>query len=146
MKRFIIITILATIAGMTAMAQDRPDVTHQTTGGDRIDITTVNVSRPVLTYDAEEQEITVRGFADFYIVEVTLANDDALIHSTVVEGDMGVIDASMLVGGVYDITLINNSLHFKYAFDGTIGKLTFMNIGGNSLKPNSQLVIDKNTR
>ena len=145
MKRFIFITILAAIVGMTAMAQDRPDVTHQTTGGDRVEITSFSVSKPDLTYDAEEQEITVHGFAEYYNVEVTIANDDAVVLSTIVEGDMGVIDASMLLGGVYDITLINNSLRYNYVFDGTLGKLTFTNIGGSS-KPNSQLIIDRNKR
>jgi len=63
MKRFYLIAILMTICGMTAMAQDRPDITHQTTGRDRIDIVSITT---ILTPVFDEPYIFVNGCENTY--------------------------------------------------------------------------------
>ena len=107
MKRFIIISILATICGMTAMAQNRPDVIQQTNGDNHHYVPTTSAARPVLDYDAEAQEITVCGLSEYYIVEVALASNYAVVYSATVSGDMGVINVESLTSDVYNITLTN---------------------------------------
>lgn len=72
MKRIIIITILAVICGINAMAQDRPTGTHQSTGGDRTEFFTL-VS--VLTPEFDDPNIVVYGCEDaYYDVTVTMGS------------------------------------------------------------------------
>ena len=72
MKRIIIITILAVICGITAMAQDRPNGTHHSSGGDRTEFfTRVSVLVPVF----DDPNIVVYGCEDaYYDVTVTMGS------------------------------------------------------------------------
>ena len=143
MKRFIFISIMAAICGMTAMAQNRPDVVQQTTGGNHDDIPTFSVARPVLNYDADVQEITVIGMLEYYDVEMTLASNNAVVYSATVEGDMGVINVESLTHDVYNITLTGGGRQYRYIFNASTGTVTFRGFGGTgSITPQS--VIDKN--
>ena len=146
MKRFFIITILATICGMTAMAQNRPDVTQQTTGGNHEEIPTFFVANPVLTYDAADQVIIVNGVSEYYDVEVKIAGTVAVIFTTTVEGDMGVIDVASLGNNVYIITLTDeNNRQYRYTFDAGTGAVSFR--GFTKTPPNLPLnVIDNSNR
>ena len=68
MKRIYIITILAAICGLTAMAQNRPDIAHQNTGRDRIEFG-FYADQPTLVYDDVTNEIAVYGNeSEFYDV------------------------------------------------------------------------------
>ena len=146
MKRIFIITILATICGMTAMAQDRPDVTQQTTGGNHNDIPTFSVARPSLTYNAADHEIIVNGMAEYYSVEVKIASNLAVVFTTTVEGDMGVIDVSALANDVYIITLTDdNNRLYRYTFDVGLGVVKFRGLG-NTVLPNLPNNVDHSSR
>lgn len=108
MKRFYFISILITICGLTAMAQNRPDLTHQTGGGDRT-IFNIVVDKPALSFDRNNHEITVQGNnSEFYAVSVTLEDSQALIFETVIDGEYDVIDVSMLTSGNYVIALTSS--------------------------------------
>ena len=146
MKRFFIITILATICGMTAMAQNRPDVTQQTTGGNHDMVPTFSAARPNLTYNAADQVIIVNGMSEYYNVEVKLTGTNVVIFTTTVEGDMGVIDVASLGNNVYIITLTDdNDRLYRYTFDAGTGVVTFRGLA-NPL-PNLPLnVIDNSNR
>ena len=147
MRRLIIITILATICGMTAMAQDRPDITRQTTGGNHGGVGSYNLAMPVLTYDAVSHEIIVNGNAEQYNVEVTIASNHALVLSMVVEGDMGVIDAAILTNDVYNIALTDDgNRQYNYRFNGSSKSLTFE--GTSYYKPSNStsVIVDQNMR
>lgn len=69
MKRFYIITILAIICSLTAMAQNRPGMAHQTNGGNRNNIAT-NLSMPSVTLSGSELTVTnITGFWTMWITD-----------------------------------------------------------------------------
>jgi len=108
MKRIYIIAILITMCGLSAMAQDRPDLTHQTGGGDRNVFKFVN-DQPTLIYDAGAMEIQVTGSESaFYNVEITSQTSTMLILQTVIDGEYDVIDASMLTTEGYVVALTSS--------------------------------------
>ena len=122
MKRIYIIAILITMCGLSAMAQDRPDLTHQTGGGDRNVFKFVN-DQPTLIYDAGAREIQVTGSESaFYNVEITSQTSTMLILQTVIDGEYDVIDVSMLTAGSYDITLISSNRNtYSWTFNQSGG-------------------------
>lgn len=140
MKRTFIIILLATICSLFSMAQDRPDITHQSTGGDRIEFKPS--SAPTLKYRPQTQEISVTNCqSDYYIVEINESSTDLLVYSGMVSGYGDVIDASMLLSGVtYTISLKDdNGEKCLYTFEngiiiyiGTITRLV-----GKSVMPTS---------
>ena len=146
MKRFFIITILATMCGMTAMAQNRPDVTQQTTGGNHDWVPTFSVARPNLTYNAADQVIIVNGSSEYYNVEVTIAGSNTVMFTTTVEGDMGVIDVASLGNNVYVIALTDdNNRQFRYTFDAGAGVVSLRGFG--NVVPNLPLnIIDSSSK
>ena len=128
MKRFNIIIILIAICSITAMAQNRPDVTHQTTGDDRLKFI---LDVPTLTYDEDAQEIIVQGSqAQYYTVSITATPSQMVVLETVIDGEYDVIDVSMLTAGSYDITLISSNRN-TYSW-------TFNQSGGLSSRANSK--------
>ena len=131
MKRFNIIAILITICGITAMAQDRPDLTHQTGGDDR-NIFKFIMDVPTLTYDEDAQEIIVQGSqAEYYTVSITATPSQMVVLETVIDGEYDVIDVSMLTAGSYDISLTSSNRN--------IYSWTFNQSGGlSSTKANSK--------
>jgi len=130
MKRFNIIIILIAICSITAMAQNRPDVTHQTTGDDR-NIFKFILDVPTLTYDEDAQEIIVQGSqAQYYTVSITATPSQMVVLETVIDGEYDVIDVSMLTVGSYDITLISSNRN-TYSW-------TFNQSGGLSSRANSK--------
>ena len=115
MKRFYI-TILITICGLTAMAQDRPDITHQSTGRDRGGIV-LFADRPNLVFDAEENQIEVYGNeSDYYNVSITKAG--LVVYTAMIDGNYDVIDASILSNGTYAIALTSSHGNtYQWTFD-----------------------------
>ena len=107
MKRFYI-AILITICGMTAMAQNRPDITHQSTGRDRGGIV-LFADRPTVVFDNEANEIHVYGNeSDFYNVTITSATTNQVVYTTVIDGNFDIIDASNLSNGTYVIAFTSS--------------------------------------
>ena len=143
MKRFYI-TILITICGLTAMAQDRPDITHQTGGGDRIKFGIV-YDKPTLTIDNEAQEIIVEGSdSEYYIVSITHASTQAVILESVIDGVYDIIDMSMLTSGSYIISLTSSQWNtYSWTYENgqisnygsaSVNGLRFRSIGGTSIR------------
>jgi len=120
MKRAFFIIILAVICSLVSMAQDRPDITHQSTGRDRIE--TKSLSSPTLTYYSMYRLILVNGngLSDFYNVMINNAMTNEIVYYAAISGDNDVIEASMLIAGMaYDIILTDeNGTTFTYVFDG----------------------------
>lgn len=134
MKRIFFIIILSTICGMTALAQDRPDMINQSTGGNHDGVVYFYINRPSVDYNSTTHELTIigDGSSAFYLVEITNAASDLLVFSTVIDGTFDVIDANPYLFGVYNIRLTDDNGHpFLYTFDGAIHAI------GNGFKPNT---------
>ena len=68
MKRFYIITILAIVCSLTAMAQNRPGMAHQTAGGNRNDIMT---SLSIPSVSLSDNVLTVTNISGYWTVWIT---------------------------------------------------------------------------
>ncbi len=136
MKRFYFISILITICGLTAMAQNRPDLTHQTGGGDRT-IFNIVIDKPTLTFDQANHEITVQGNnSEFYAVSVSPQDSEAPIYEAVIDGEYDVIDVSTLTSGNYMIALTSSHGNiYTWTFNYTSG-LAY----GSTTRPVKQVI------
>ena len=116
MKRFYFIAILITICGLSAMAQDRPDMAHQSTGRDRVGF---KLDQPTVTYDEESNEIVVCGAAsDYYNVSITSTATQQVIYITTIDGTYDIIDASIMPSGAYVIAFTSQRGNtYKWTFD-----------------------------
>jgi len=117
MKRFYIIATILAMCGLAAVAQDRPDITHQTGGGDRIEFKTT-YDKPVLTYDENALEVIVEGRESaFYTVCVT-NQLKMVVQETVIDGEYDIIDVSQLTSGTHIIALTSsNGNTYTWTFD-----------------------------
>lgn len=115
MKRLYFI-ILITICGLTAMAQDRPDMTHQSTGRDRMGY---KFDKPTLVFDNALNQIAVYGCAsEYYDVTITSQLSQQVIYMTVINGIYDIIDTSIMPSGAYIITLTSQRGNiYKWTFD-----------------------------
>lgn len=108
MKRYYIITILAVICGMTAMAQNNPGMAHHTTGKDRGGILSL-YDQPSLVYDDVTNLIAVYGNgSDFYDVIIIATSSQQVVLTTVIDGTYDIIDASIMSSGTYNIELTSS--------------------------------------
>ena len=107
MKRFYIIAILMTMCGMTAMAQDRPDITHQTTGEDR-DIVPNFTEWPQPFFNTDGKIEVIGCYR--YSYNVTITSDNSYVWSGVIgKGHSNVIDYNEFYDDVtYLITLTSS--------------------------------------
>lgn len=123
MKRFLFITILAVICGLSAMAQDKSVVTHQTTGGrDRYDVFDNLTITPQLEYNADEKEIYVTcGDGICYDVVVATQQAQQPVFMTTVCGPYDSFNVAMLASGKYTITLTSGSIQKIWTFDPATG-------------------------
>ena len=107
MKRYII-AILITICGLTAMAQNRPDMTHQSTGRDRIEVK-LYADQPQLVYDNTTNQIAVYGNeSEYYYVTITSSSTLQVVFSSIISGDYDIIDASIMSSGTYYLSLMSS--------------------------------------
>ena len=122
MKRLSIIAILITICGITAMAQDRPDLTHQTGGDDR-SIHKIFVDMPTVVYDADAEEIIVEGSqSSYYTATITSQSTQMIEFETIIDGEYDIIDVSMLMPGTYTLTLTSsNDNSYSWTFSPGLG-------------------------
>ena len=127
MKRIFIITILITICGLAAMAQDRPDLTHQSTGRDRVGF---KIDEPTLIYDSEMNQIAVYGCgSEYYDVIITSATTQQVVYMTVIDGHYDIIDASVMTSGIYTLELTSSRGNvYQWMFDQGLGQ-SVNNIG-----------------
>ena len=118
MKRIIYITILFTICGMTAMAQNRPTGTHHTSGGNRDFVKFYN-DRPTLSYNEGTNEISVYGYeSDYYYLVITSVASQQQIFEAVLDGNYDIIDASIMTNGTYIIALTSaHGRTYKWTFN-----------------------------
>lgn len=123
MKRFLFITILAAICGLSAVAQDKSVVTHQTTGGrDRYDVSDNLTITPQLEYSADEKEIYVTcGEGICYDVVVATQQGQQPVFMTTVCGPYDSFNVAMLASGKYTVTLTSGSVQMIWIFDPTTG-------------------------
>lgn len=106
MKRFYII-ILITMCGMTAMAQNRPTGTHQTTGGDRDGI--VSFAEVLLLQFNEDGLIEVMGCENDYF-NVTITKESTFVWGGIIGKEYGnVIEYNSFdLSATYVITLTSS--------------------------------------
>ena len=125
MKRIYIITILAAICGLTAMAQNRPDIAHQNTGRDRIEFG-FYADQPTLVYDDVTNEIAVYGNeSEFYDVIIMSASSQQVVLVTVIDGTYDIIDASIMSSGAYTIELTSSHGNiYRWTFNQGLEGLT----------------------
>lgn len=144
MKRFNIFIITIAICGIAAMAQNRPDVTHQSTGDDR-NIHKFVADMPTLSYNEEAREITVQGSqSDFYTVSIIVQSSQAVVLETVIDGTFDIIDVSMLESSNYNIALTSsNSNTYSWTFNVAGG---FSAIRINDKSSSSSTVIGTNDK
>lgn len=118
MKRIFIISILITICGITAMAQNRPDMTHQSTGRDRMGTKLYN-DQPVLVYDNTSNQIAVYGSeSEYYHVSITMVSSQQVVFTATINGDYDIIDASIMSSGTYNIALTSSHGNtYRWTFD-----------------------------
>ena len=131
---------MAAIGTLMAIAQDRPDLGHQTTGRDRTGIVIDRPNnQPVLTYDSTNKTITIEGVGnvEFYNVTITDMQNQVTVYQTVINGSCDEIDVSFLSSNIqYRIALEDNDGHvYYYTFNaGAIGSTYF---GGRTKIPNT---------
>ena len=141
MKRIyttILIMLLAAV-GMTALAQDRPDIVRQTSGGDRGGFVFYD-DQPSVDYNSETKMITVQGNAcDFYLLVVTTAATQVEVFETVIDGVMDTIDAHDFLTGTYTFKFTSSrgnvyTWMFNNGFYGRIvPNFQFDNFGGQTI-------------
>ena len=108
MKRIYIITILAVICGMTAMAQNRPDMAHQNTGRDRGGFAFHAI--PIITYNDYLQQLTIvsNNVDAFELTITSVATHEIKIQESF-EGSSATINVSFLDNnGVYLIEFLGS--------------------------------------
>ena len=107
-----------TICGMTAMAQDRPDITQQTGGGDHSGVSFMQM--PTLVYDEEAKQIEVFGCnTDYYDVLIKLQSTGDIVWQGTIDGVHDIIDVSFLMNGTYTISLTNDKGYtYRWTFNG----------------------------
>ena len=118
MKRIFTI-ILITICGMTAMAQDRPDMTHQSTGRDRIEF--VFGSNPIITYSEFSQVLTVNAniFVNHFELTIRSVETYEIVFQDVFEGATAAISVADLTDGkYYQVEYVDsNGLYYVKMFE-----------------------------
>ena len=119
MKRLYFIAIMIAICSMTAMAQDRPDIIHNTGGGDHGGITSF-AQQPTLVYHEDTNQIEVFGCrTDNYHVVIMLQPVQIIVWEGTIDGEYDIIDVSSLINGTYSIVLTNaNGYSYTWTFDG----------------------------
>ena len=121
MKRIYIITILAVICGLTAMAQNNPDIAHQTTGRDRGGFALGSV--PIITYHEASQTLTVHGSVLTTYFELTIKTmiTQEIKFQEMFEGASATIDVSDLEDGeTYQIVFVDSrNTNFVTMFEKT---------------------------
>lgn len=112
---------MAIICGMTAMAQNRPTGTHQTTGGDRGSFL-FRLDQPTLVYDDVENLINVYGSeSSYYDYNIKSQSTQMIIAAGTLDGNFDTIDATPMAVGTYIITLTSAAGHeFQWLFDGEL--------------------------
>ena len=128
MKRFYIIAILITICSMTAMAQNRPDITHQSTGRDRGGVVSlVELLTPVFT----EPYIMVYGCENSNY-DVTVVKGASLEWNGNIGKDYGaIIDYAFLSTESYVITVTNSRVSYEWRLEyGVLNGSRMPNWGG----------------
>lgn len=116
MKRFLIISIILSICGLAAMAQD-PVSSHQSTGRDRYEVFS-NTRQPSVSYDAGSEKITVSNVSGQYHAVVTFISTQAVIIDTVIDGQDDEIDLTGQEDGKYMLALTGlNGVTYRWTID-----------------------------
>ena len=101
MKRLFIISIILSICGIVAMAQD-PVSSHQSTGRDRLDVLT-DLRQPTVSYD-DGKILISNGSGQYHAVLTSMTTQLVEIDMTI-DGAEGEIDITDLEDGKYMLAL-----------------------------------------
>ena len=104
MKRIYIILTLSIVCCMAAMAQNRPDIAHQTTGEDRYKKQFGYSERPVVYYDSDRKVIEISGSEEYYNVFFNSQTTD-FVWVVTAYGPSDEISVMGLLDGVYTMTV-----------------------------------------
>ena len=114
MKRLFIISIILSICGIVAMAQD-PVSSHQSTGRDRLDVFT-DLRQPTVNYDDGKLLIS-NGTGQYHAVITSLTTQFVVIDMTI-DGAEGEIDIAYLEDGKYMLALTGNAgITYRWTID-----------------------------
>ena len=103
MKRIYIISILAAICSLTAMAQNSPGLAHQTNGKDRIEFGGGAVA---LDYNKDYNRIDVYiTDGENYDMTITPSMSQVPVFETTIDVNHYILDVSFLQSGSYMIDL-----------------------------------------
>jgi len=121
MKRIIFLSILATICTISAMAQDKVVINHQTTGGrDRYDIKTT-VYRPsiVFTFENGQKLLTISGASGTCTLWINYYGTENTVFGPIcINGEDDEVDISCLDLGCYTVALrVPNCNTFRWTLD-----------------------------
>jgi len=135
MKRFYLIAILFAIASLTAMAQDKPDMTHQTTGEDRDGIVSF---KTILTPLYDEPYIEVLGCEDSYY-DVTVTIGMKCMWNGIIGREYGTVinyEFSSTKSYVITVTSLQGASHYVWRLENGV-------LNGSSRLPNWEGITDQ---
>ena len=114
MKRLFIISIILSICGIVAMAQD-PVSSHQSTGRDRLDYMT-DFRQPTVSYD--DGMIIISNGNGLYHDVLTSLTTQFVVIDMIIDGDEGEIDIAYLEDGKYMLALTGNAgITYRWTID-----------------------------
>jgi hypothetical protein len=109
MKRLYIIIILAVLCGITAAAQGRPNISHQSTGRDRTGFALS--APPLISYDNASQQLTINASKNTAYFELTITSmaTQQIEVQELFEGTSAMVNVAMLNDGTsYKINFVDN--------------------------------------
>lgn len=114
MKRLFIISIILSICGIVAMAQD-PVSSHQSTGRDRLDVLT-DLRQPTVSYD-DGKILISNGSGQYHAVLTSMTTQLVEIDMTI-DGAEGEIDITDLEDGKYMLALTGSAgITYRWMID-----------------------------
>jgi hypothetical protein len=114
MKRLFIISIILSICGIVAMAQD-PVSSHQSTGRDRLDYMT-DFRQPTVSYD--DGMIIISNGNGLYHAVLTSLTTQFVVIDMIIDGDEGEIDIAFLEDGKYMLALTGSAgITYRWTID-----------------------------
>lgn len=126
MKRFYIITILAIVCSLTAMAQNRPGMAHQTTGRDRDQFMT---SLLIPSVSLSDNQLSVTDISGFWTVWITDEFGSICMSPRSFEGENTVDIGSYVSNDVTYVLYILTSAGNTYTWSIESGSITTTQFG-----------------
>ena len=117
MKRVFIISIIFTICGLFAMAQNSSGMAHTTTGKDHIDVF-YNIQKPSVSYDNGSEKILIFNGKGQYHAVVTFISTQAVVFDMIIDGEDDEIPLEGQDNGNYMLALTGqNGVTYRWTID-----------------------------